>query len=130
MEGKCSRTSSSIERPVTTQARSGAMSGATRASVSCIILLPLGSGRNCLGKPGVLSGHKRVPLPPARITACKCFISQFLTSYFVSHEPYSILASSHPQCKDCIEVSVLCQIGLHLNQVQKDILRWSDGHKY
>src|SRR6266516_2330137 len=82
IDDKCSWTNPTVTRPVTTQARSSEISGAIRASVSCIILLPLGSGRNCLGKLGVLSGHSRVPLPPARITALRCSIQTltYLTS--------------------------------------------------
>ena len=70
-EGTCSCTSSAITRPVTTHVRSGAYSVSIRARDSWIKLLPLGSGKNCLGKLVVLSGHSRVPLPPARITALK-----------------------------------------------------------
>src|SRR5579863_790163 len=68
-------------RPVTTQERSGVMRGSTLTRVSCIILLPSGNGRNCLGNCGVLRGHSRVPLPPAKMTACKCSIRIYLTSY-------------------------------------------------
>src|SRR6266516_6491463 len=80
--GRCSCTSSIILRPVTTHACSGDMSPSTRARDSCIILLPFGNGKNCLGKLGVLSGHSRVPLPPARITALRCSIQTltYLTS--------------------------------------------------
>src|ERR1700730_6279346 len=51
------------------------------------MLLPFGSGRNCLGKVGVLSGQRRVPLPPARITALKCSILDFYSfaSYSLSY---------------------------------------------
>jgi hypothetical protein len=45
--------------------------------------LPLGRGRNCLGKLGVLSGHNLVPLPPAKMTAFRCFISQIPQSLFM-----------------------------------------------
>ncbi len=72
--GRCSSTSSAMLCPVTTHVCSDGTSGATRASVSCIILFPLGSGRNCLGKLGVLKGQRRVPLPPARITTFRWFI--------------------------------------------------------
>src|SRR5437763_12964440 len=93
MDGRCSCTSGSIERPVTTQAWSGEISGATRAKVSCIILFPLGSGRNCLGKDGVLSGHRRVPLPPARMTTCKCSMFYiYLTSYYIYKPHHVVLA--------------------------------------
>src|SRR5947209_20603550 len=74
MDGKCSEMRPVIERPVTTHARSGGTSGATRARVSCIILFPLGRGKNCFGKLGVLRGHRRVPLPPAKMTALRWFI--------------------------------------------------------
>src|SRR5262249_33622129 len=72
--GRCSWTRLAIFCPVTTHVCSGVTNGSTRSSVSCIILFPLGSGRNCFGNVGVLSGQSRVPLPPARITAFKCFI--------------------------------------------------------
>src|ERR1700680_3304111 len=71
-DGKCSCTRSAMLRPVTTHACSGATTGSIRASDSCIMLRPLGSGKNCLGKAGVLSGQRRVPLPPAKITALRC----------------------------------------------------------
>jgi hypothetical protein len=32
---------------------------------------------------GVLSGHKRVPLPPAKMTALRCFIYSFLHIRFL-----------------------------------------------
>ena len=75
--GRCSCTSAAMLRPVTTHACSGDTTGSMRASDTCIMLRPLGSGKNCLGNAGVLSGHRRVPLPPARITALRCCILSF-----------------------------------------------------
>src|SRR5271165_4909742 len=43
--------------------------GATRKAVSWSIVFGPGSRKNCLGDALVLSGHRRVPLPPARIEA-------------------------------------------------------------
>ena len=43
--------------------------GATRSTVSCNMVRSLISRRNCLGVSCVLSGQRRVPLPPARMDA-------------------------------------------------------------
>src|SRR5713226_8933926 len=45
--------------------------GSTRANVSAISVLSVTSARNCLGFFTRESGQNRVPLPPARMTACR-----------------------------------------------------------
>ncbi len=54
---------------VTTRTRSAGTAGASRAMVSAMSGRSLTSGSTCLGRLGVASGQKRVPIPPAKTTA-------------------------------------------------------------
>ena len=60
---------SAMSALVTTSTRSGGTSGDRRATVSAISGRSFTSASTCLGRRGVLSGQKRVPMPPAKTTA-------------------------------------------------------------
>src|SRR5690606_25631057 len=67
--GSCSRTSGTKRSLVRTSTRSAGRSRRSRSKVCWSMVRSPKSLRNCLGRFGVLNGQKRVPLPPAMITA-------------------------------------------------------------
>ena len=66
----CRATAAACDTPVTTNVSAGAASGTSRSIVACssVADVPVSACRN-FGSPERDSGHSRVPLPPARITA-------------------------------------------------------------
>src|SRR3954447_14708847 len=66
--GSASRIGPARCGPVRMRSRSGGTSGTMRSTVSRISGRSEASGRSCLGRAGVLTGQKRDPTPPARIT--------------------------------------------------------------
>ena len=68
--GSCRATAAACATPVTTIVVAGAASPASRATVACNneADVPVSGCRN-LGLPARDSGHRRVPLPPAGMTA-------------------------------------------------------------
>ena len=67
--GKALRTSRKIGAPVKTNVRLGGMIRAMRSSVCSRRVFGPWRRSNCFGRRRRLSGQKRVPLPPAIITA-------------------------------------------------------------
>ena len=66
----CRATAAACAAPVTTSVRSGVVNGDNRSTVACSSEagVPVSGWRN-LGWPARDSGHNRVPLPPAGMTA-------------------------------------------------------------
>src|SRR5262245_13806538 len=67
--GAWRRTHLRCAAPATTRTRSGPDTGAIRSYVRRNVLFPRNRGRNGLGLSPPVSGQRRVPEPPARITA-------------------------------------------------------------
>src|SRR5262245_3912701 len=67
--GACRRTHLRCVLPATTRTRLAPDTGAHRSYVSRKVLFPRMSGRNGLGLSLLVSGQRRVPKPPARMTA-------------------------------------------------------------
>ena len=67
--GSCSRTMAPYRPSVTMYTSRGSISGARRATVAWSSVVSPTSGRKGLGLSARLSGQRRVPPPPAMITA-------------------------------------------------------------
>src|SRR5438552_4716399 len=65
--GSCSRNPSAWLASVTTTIRSGGTNGVTRSTVAWTSERSPNKASSCLGRWERLSGHSRVPLPPARM---------------------------------------------------------------
>src|SRR5882724_2126373 len=79
--GTCLRTAAACFALVTVQMRSGEISGFRRATVCCnMVSLPT-IFRSCFGVRVRLRGQKRVPRPPARITAWVASAFSFFTPH-------------------------------------------------
>src|SRR3954471_19067736 len=68
--GRSRRTASASASVVQTQTDSGGIAGASRSIVSRSSVRSPSRARSCLGRDLRDRGQKRVPLPPARISAC------------------------------------------------------------
>ena len=68
--GNCSATAATRLRFVTTMIRSGGTKPFKRSTVAWSIVCWPARSSNCLGHAARLAGQKRVPDPPAMITAC------------------------------------------------------------
>src|ERR1700736_2307341 len=68
--GKCLRTEADCSALVTVQMWSAGINGSRRAKVCCSMESAPMMLRSCLGVRVRLRGQKRVPRPPARMTAC------------------------------------------------------------
>jgi hypothetical protein len=86
ISGACCMSSSACSRAVTTRICSGLNMGSRRSTVSWNIVRSPRSRSICLGRLCRLSGHSRVPLPPARITANISPAIRHLPSHFADSQ--------------------------------------------
>src|SRR6202011_1647411 len=113
--GKCLRTDADCSALVTVQMRSAGINGSRRATVCCSMEFAPMMLSSCLGVRVRLRGQKRVPRPPARITACAVSFSAAMSGSdeahlfdgaiwyanvrkFVAHFFYGGHVSAHHRC--------------------------------